>query len=228
MKNKLLFTLAFVTTAVLHAYVLHTAKIKSMMIAVKPQSKVSPVINLQHVAIKEPEPIIESIKEIVPEPPEPVVEEVLVVPPKVIKKKAIKKVVKKKKITKKIVKKKVKKKKKRRKIAKTQSKTQRSAPKQKAIKNAYLAKVRSIIEQRKKYPKSAKRMKQQGTAYIKFTISSNGKISHISLSKKCSFSKLNKAALNILKKIGAFTPIPKELNETYLSLTVPIKYKISN
>ena len=71
-------------------------------------------------------------------------------------------------------------------------------------------------------------MKQQGTAYVKFTISSNGKIRHIGLAKKCPFSKLNKAALNILKKIGAFAPIPKELNETYLSLTVPIKYKILN
>ena len=96
MKNKLLFTFALVTIVVLHAYVLHTAKIKPVMIAVKPQEKVSPIINLQRVAIKTPKPIVEPVKEVHPEPPELVVKEVLVVPPKVIKKKVIKKVVKKK------------------------------------------------------------------------------------------------------------------------------------
>lgn len=235
MKNKLLFTFALITIALLHDYILNSIKVKENMVAVKPQKKVSPIINLQRVAIKKPEPIVEPVVEEVPEPPQPVVKEIIV-PPKKIKKKAIKKVVKKK-INKKIVKKVVKKKKKKvakkqktkkQKIAKKPSRMQRSAPKSKAIKNAYLAKVRRTIERRKKYPKAAKRMRQQGTAYIKFTISSNGSIKHVKLSKSCPYAKLNKAALNILKKIGSFGPIPKELGKKYLTLTVPIKYKITN
>ena len=244
MKHKLLFVFALGVTVALHAYVLQTTKVKQDVIAVKPQKKVSPIIHLQRVAIKKPEPVVEPVQEVVPEPPKPVVEEVLVVPPKVIKKKAIqkvlKKVKKKKKIIKKIVKKKkvrtkrklskkkTKKKSKTKKVAKVSSKAKRSAPKQKAIKNAYLAKIRRIIEQHKKYPKSAKRMRQQGTAYVKFNISSNGKVRHISLAKKCPFSKLNKAALKILKNIGTFAPIPKEMGVNYLSLTIPIKYQILN
>ena len=69
-------------------------------------------------------------------------------------------------------------------------------------------------------------MKQQGVVYVKFTISSNGSIKHIALAKRSSYAKLNKAALKILKNIGAFAAIPRELGEKYLSLTVPIRYKI--
>ncbi len=234
MNNKITFTFTFVTIGLLHAYVLNSVTLEKKIIAVEPQKKVSTVINLQRVAVRTPEPVAKSVvEEVLPEPPKPVVEEVVVVTPKKIEKKAIKKVVKKKKIAKKkVTKKKVAKKKKKttkpKKVAKQTSKAQRSSPKQKSIKNHYLAKVRKMIEQRKKYPKAAKRMRQEGVVKVKFTIGKNGVIRNIRLAGKCSYMKLNKAAMKILKKIRAFAPIPKELSERYLSLTVPIRYKILN
>jgi len=232
-QNRILFLFSFAMVAILHGYVLQKVNIVHQVISVKPQRKVSSIINLQHVAIKKYEPK----KEILPEPLEAVVEEV-VIPPKIIKHKAIKKAVKKKnkkriknnQIVKKIIKKKklTKSRKKVRKNTKTTSKAHRSAPKQKAIKNAYLAKIRRIIEQHKRYPKGAKRMKQQGTAYIKFSISTDGTVHHIGLAKKCPFTKLNKAALKILQNIGKFDPIPKTIGKSHLSLTIPIAYKILN
>ena len=209
---------------ILHAYVLSSVTLKENKIAVEPQKKVSTVISLHRVAIKTPEPIVEPIQEeVLPESPKPVVEEV-VVPPKKIKKK----IVKKKKVTKK--KKIVKKKKyaKAKKVAKKRSMTPRSSANKKAIKNAYLSKVRRTIEQHKKYPKAAKRMKQQGVVYVKFTIKKNGSIKHIVLAKSSSYAKLNKAAVKILKNIRAFAAIPRELGVKYLSVTVPIRYKILN
>lgn len=224
MKHKIIFIFTFIAIGLLHAYILSDVKLKQQMVAVKPQKKVSPVINLQRVVIKVPEPVVEPVmEEVVPEPPKPVVEEVVVVPPKMIKKEEIQKVKKKKRVKEKRVAKK-----KRKRVVKKRSKAQLSAPKQKVIKAHYLAKVRRVIEQHKKYPRAAKRMRQQGIAYVKFTINMDGTIRHISLAKKCRHAKLNRAALDILKKIGAFAPIPKELGERYLSLTVPIKYKILN
>lgn len=217
MKNKLLFVFAFVAIMTLHSYILNSITINQKIIAVEPQDKVSPVINLQRVAIKEVQEVPVEIEEILPEPPQPVVEEVIV---PIIKERAIKKV-KKKKIVKKL-----KRKKKKKKLVRKTSKAQRSSPQTKAIKNSYLSKVRKIIEQHKKYPRIAKRMKQEGVVKVKFTIGKNGKIRHIKLAQKCPYTKLNKAALQILHQIVSFGPIPKELNETYLSLTVPIKYKI--
>ncbi len=233
MKNKIIFAFALITTGLLHSYVLNSVKLKQHAIAVEPQKKVSPIINLQRVAIKKPEPIVQPvIEEVLPEPPEPVAEEVVVVPLKKIKKKAIEKIIKKKVAKKKLIKKKkvvkTKKSSKPKRVAKMSSKAQLSSPKQKAIKDHYLSKVRRMIEQRKKYPHAAKRLRQQGVVYVKFMISQDGTIRHIGLVKKSRHEKLDKAALNILKKIGAFAPIPKELGERYLSVTVPIKYKILN
>lgn len=233
MKNKLLFSFAFVATIVLHAYVLQTSQITQNILTVEPQKKVSTIINLQRVAIKTPPPA----KEVLPPPPEPMVEEILSPMPKKIKKNALEKVKKKKVVKKKSPKKKKVKKKKNtkekkrkppKKVQRVASKSQLSSPKKKALKNTYLSQVRKKIEQYKTYPRIAKRMKQQGTAHVKFTISSNGKIRHISLAKKCPYKKLNQAAVSILKQIGSFSPIPKELEETYFSLTVPITYKITN
>lgn len=227
MNDKVLFPLSLLVIALLHVYILSTINVKPVV--VKVQSKVSPIINMQHVVIKEPEPIVEPVvEEVVPEPPEPVVEEVIV-PPKKIKKKAIKKVVKKKVVKKKKVKKKVKKKKvKKKKVLKKRTARQASSPQQKSIENAYLSKVRRSIERRKKYPKSAKRAKQQGTVRVRFTINANGSIRNISLVGGTPYAKLNKAALKILRRIGSFAPIPKKLGKRSLTVTVPIRYKILN
>ena len=221
MNHKIIFTFTFVTIGLLHAYVLSSVTLKENMIAVEPQKKVSSVINLQRVLINTSEPMIEPVTEVLPEPPKPVVEEVVVPIPKKIKKKAVKKVQKKK-----IVKKK--KSTKAKKAAKQRSKSQLSSPKRKAIKNAYLAKVRRTIEQCKKYPKAAKRMRQEGVVKVHFTIGKNGGIRNIRLVGKCPYAKLNKAAMKILQEIASFAPIPKELDERYLSLTVPVRYKILN
>ena len=248
MQNRSLFLFSFIAITVLQGYVLQKVKIKDQMIAVKPQTKVSPIIRLRHVVIKKPKllPKVEPIKEEMhPKPPKPVVKKVVTIPKK-IKKKTIKKIIKKKKVIKKkrIIKKATKKpinkkaptiksvatKKKvpKEKIQKRIPRLQSSSPKQKTIKNNYLAKVRSTIEHRKKYPRTAKRLRQQGVVIIGFTIYKNGHIGDIKLVKKSSYAKLNHAAIKILKRIGAFSPIPKDFRESSISLTVPIRYKILN
>lgn len=224
MINKIIFTFTFVAVGLLHAYVLSVAKINQNAIALEPQKKVSSVINLQRVAIKTPEPVVEPVKEeVLPQPPEPVIEEVVVIPPKIVEKKMIKKVVKKK-VTKK--KKVVKKKKKPEKIAKRSSKAQLSSPKRKRIKNSYLSKVKRTIEQRKRYPKAAKRLKQEGSVTVRFTILGNGRIKNITLLAGSKYKKLNRAAIKTIERIVSFGPIPKELNEKSMVVTLPIKYEI--
>ena len=221
MINKIIFTFTFVAVGLLHAYVLSVAKINQSAITVEPQKKVSSVINLQRVAIKTPEPAVEPVKEeILPQPPEPVAEEVVFVPPKTVKKVVKKKGTKKKTMAKK---KKVKKPKK---IAKKSSKAQLSSPKRKRIKNSYLSKVKRTIEQCKRYPKAAKRLKQEGSVTVRFTILRNGRIKNITLLAGSKYKKLNRAAIKTIERIISFGPIPKELNEKSMVVTLPIKYEI--
>ena len=244
MKSKLSFIIALIATALLHALVLGNYQVQRPIASVEPQKEISPIINIQMASIKAPEP--EPEPEPIPEPepvvepiPEPIIEEVIVPEPIIIPKpiikpptvKPVKKVKKKKKIKKKVKKKKVKKKKKKKKkvkpskAAKVSTKAKRSAPKM--SKRTYMGKVRRLIERNKRYPRAAERMRQQGTVRIRFTISRNGRISGARVVGSSSHARLNKAALKILRKIGAFPPIPRGLGSS-MTITVPVKYRIIN
>lgn len=224
MKNTLLFIFTFIMILLVHFYLLFAIEIKKAIPLIQPQKTHSIVINLKKVAIKIVEPIPLPIeKKITPIIKEKIVKEV-VVPIKKIKKRAMKRVKKRKKITKK--RKKLKKHVVKKKVIKHKNILKKSSPNLKALKNRYLAKIRLIIEKHKKYPRIAQRMHQEGIVKVRFTIDKNGKIKNIMLVKKCSYSRLNKAGISTLKKIGRFKPIPKELHKSFLTLTVPIKYKI--
>ena len=106
------------------------------------------------------------------------------------------------------------------------SKAKLSSPKRKAVKNSYLSKVKRTIEQRKRYPKAAKRLKQKGVVTIRFTIMKNGKIKNLMIVKRSKYKRLDRSAINTVRKIVSFEPIPRELNEKSMTVTVPIKYEI--
>lgn len=96
----------------------------------------------------------------------------------------------------------------------------------KAIENEYLLKLRKLIEENKRYPNSAKRLNQTGKVYLSFTISKNGEIKNVFISKDSKFKKLNDATKEIMTKIKSFEPIPNKLNKTYWDITVPVIYQI--
>lgn len=96
----------------------------------------------------------------------------------------------------------------------------------KAIENNYLLRLKELIEKNKYYPNSAKRLNQTGKVYLSFTISKNGKIQNVIISKGSKFRKLNDATKEIMTKIKSFEPIPEKLNKTYWDITVPVSYQI--
>ena len=123
------------------------------------------------------------------------------------------------------------------KIVKPQPKTVSSTPKKSnpsaqkvdntkidLIKSAYLKEIRQLIEFNKYYPRRAKRMHQTGVVEIEFMILKNGKISNITVIKRCSHKILNRAAKKTLEKIGSFKPLPNAFKSDSLTLRVPINY----
>ena len=94
------------------------------------------------------------------------------------------------------------------------------------IEALYLSQLRAKIEKNKVYPNSAKRLNQKGKVYVTFTISKDGQITNIKISKSSDFGKLDEAALKIFVDISTIEPIPKELNKNYWEITVPIVYQI--
>ena len=215
------------------------------MVAPKPTSK-SVQIKLNKVVIKKqeikPEQKIEEIKKVVKK--EIIKKKLIKTKSKNIikkekkhyKKKVIKKKVVKKKVIKKVVKKTPVEKPKKvfKEVVKQQMPTVKVEEKSKevnkkvlnSVKNNYLSKLQRLIEKNKRYPKSAKRLKQMGKVYLSFTIGKNGEIRNVKISKNSKYKRLNKATMEIMSNIKKFDPIPKELNKSSWDITVPVVYQI--
>ena len=95
------------------------------------------------------------------------------------------------------------------------------------LENAYLSKVRNLIEKNKVYPKVAKRLNQTGKVYVTFVITKDGEVKNCRIHKSSRFESLDNASIEILLKIANFEAIPEELNKNSWEITVPIVYQLS-
>jgi protein TonB len=96
----------------------------------------------------------------------------------------------------------------------------------KKVQNAYLAYVYESAEKLKIYPRNAKRLSQEGVAYVHFVILSDGTITDISLQKSSGFGLLDEAAVKIITTLAKLKPIPKELGKDKYDITLPINYSL--
>lgn len=95
-------------------------------------------------------------------------------------------------------------------------------------KDIYLAKLRKIIEDKKTYPKNAKRLRQSGIVHVRFTLLRDGTIQNIQVTQTSSFEILDNATLNLLQKIAKMEPFPKELSDDTMVIILPIEYSLLN
>lgn len=96
----------------------------------------------------------------------------------------------------------------------------------KKVQNAYLAYVHQSAEKLKTYPKNAKRLGQEGVAYVHFVILADGTITNISLQKSSGFGLLDDATVKIITTLAKVKPIPKELNQERYDIVLPINYSL--
>lgn len=94
------------------------------------------------------------------------------------------------------------------------------------IKAQYIKEVKSKIEQKKYYPKKAKRLKREGIVEVRFTIAKDGSVKDVELTNPSRYKSLNKGALKTLKSVGKFKPIPDELKLEEWEIIVPIEYRL--
>ena len=107
----------------------------------------------------------------------------------------------------------------------------RPSPAKVASNNPHLEKqyeqgIRQRIEQRKVYPRRAKRMRKQGVVKVAFTINRNGIISKLRILKSSGVKSLDQAALKAVRKVGRFPAIPAGIRKQSLSYNIPISYHI--
>ena len=94
------------------------------------------------------------------------------------------------------------------------------------VREVYLEYLRQAIDERKVYPRNAKRLGQTGVVMVKFTLLGDGAITNVSVAESSGFELLDRAASNLLKEIGKVRPVPKELGNESLTLTIPMEYTL--
>ena len=94
------------------------------------------------------------------------------------------------------------------------------------VTRAYLMGLSKEFEKRKDYPATARRLKQEGTVRVQFTVSRDGAISGAVVAKPCPSSSLNESALAAVQAVSKFDPIPAVLGKNEWKMEIPIKYNL--
>ena len=90
--------------------------------------------------------------------------------------------------------------------------------------DVYKAELRATIEKNKYYPTMSRRLGQTGTVVIAFTLLEDGNIVDVRIEKPSQYERLNVSALDAVKKVERFKPIPKEVGEIRMDIKVPVKF----
>lgn len=88
----------------------------------------------------------------------------------------------------------------------------------------YKAELRSLIDKNKYYPTMSKRLGQTGTVVVAFTLTADGHIIDVRIDKPSQYERLNVSALDAVKKVERFKPIPKEAGGPKMDIKVPVKF----
>lgn len=83
-------------------------------------------------------------------------------------------------------------------------------------------KVAQLVAENQSYPRSAQVRGEEGTAKVKVSMDSSGRITGVQLVQPTSSDILNREAEKIMEKIGSFPPPPAGVT----SLVVPITWKL--
>ncbi|WP_295399745.1 energy transducer TonB [uncultured Thiocystis sp.] len=90
----------------------------------------------------------------------------------------------------------------------------------------YLTALRQAIARHQRYPMEARRRQQTGIATVAFVIRSDGRIDRIQLAAGSGQPALDRAALDTLRRLGRFKPIPTALGRQSWPLRVPIRFDL--
>lgn len=85
----------------------------------------------------------------------------------------------------------------------------------------------SIINKHKHYPRMARALHQEGRVLIQVTLDKDGNLLNLEIIEKASFDTLTKAAVETIRNVGKFPPLPSELGKDVLTFKVPVDYKIT-
>ncbi len=217
--SRFAFLSIFIFITLIHTLLLHSYLLKIDSIS-KPDTQVRH-ITLSHVVIKKNQPPKIDIPKIIP----PMIQKPIIKPkhrPKPIHKAKRKKHIKKRKTIKKPIHHEIV-------LQQPTPNIETKAPIKQidttSIKDKYTSEIRRQIKQHLFYPKIAKRMHIQDIVEVSFRVLGNGKITNIKIVNHPR-KVLSRGAVKTLNSLD-LAPVPKELDQTYLDITIPIEFKLT-
>lgn len=95
-----------------------------------------------------------------------------------------------------------------------------------SLEDAYRAALRQAIEANKFYPKRASRLRREGSVIVDFTVDRDGRIHDVRVHRSSGTQMLDQAAVEAVKRLGRFQPIPPEIPRDLWSLQIPMDYQL--
>jgi len=86
--------------------------------------------------------------------------------------------------------------------------------------------VKQRIEQARRYPLWAQKQGFEGVVGLKFAILSNGTAENIETLSSSGYKTLDQAAVQAIKRVGRFPPIPDGMKTTQIQMEVAIVFKL--
>jgi protein TonB len=92
----------------------------------------------------------------------------------------------------------------------------------------YRALLMSILAKNKDYPRLSRRLGEEGTVRIRFTVSSDGRVSALELVASSGFERLDRATLAIFEQLNQQLPIFLDgMDKEPLTFDLPVNYNLS-
>jgi protein TonB len=85
-------------------------------------------------------------------------------------------------------------------------------------------KVMVHLAQKKRYPRNARKRKQEGTVFVRFDVDKTGHVENIEVIKKSKFSLLNKEAVAVVARSAPLPLPPNDFLANQKKIVIPIKF----
>jgi protein TonB len=86
--------------------------------------------------------------------------------------------------------------------------------------------VLSRIDRYKRYPRRAQLRRQEGVAYLRFTVARNGDVLAYGLQRSSGSEALDEETLSLIERAKPLPPMPVEMREDRVELVVPVRYTL--
>ena len=90
----------------------------------------------------------------------------------------------------------------------------------------YANALQRAIAKRQHYPASARRNRETGVATVAFSVHADGRLGDIRIASSSGHSALDQAALDAIRRLGRFKPIPRSIGRQVWPMRVPIRFDL--